>query len=104
MSVDLKFTAPLLVVRLGEISREEFTLDRLTMLKLKLLNSADSNWLGVLNDIKETRERCALRKLATEFTNKLNVVRNQFNNGAETLFIEKFVLNSDITLLLLIEA
>jgi hypothetical protein len=104
MSVDLKFTALLLVVRLEEILKEEVTLDRLNMLKLKLLNSADSNWLGVLNDIKEVRERCALRKLVMEFTNKLNVVKNQFNNEAEKLFIEKFALNSDITLLLLTEA
>lgn len=68
---------------------------------MKLLNKAESIWLEVLSDVRETRDEGKLRKLVTEVTSKLNVVKNQFSSEAEKLFIEKFELKSDIILTLL---
>ena len=70
---------------------------------MKLLNKAESIWLEVLSDVRETRDEGKLRKLVTEVTSKLNVVKNQFSSEAEKLFIEKFELKSDIILTLLMD-
>jgi hypothetical protein len=86
-----------------KVPKDKFVLVKLREAKLKLLNSAESSWLNVLKEIKEVREEGKLRKLLVEFNSKLNVVKNQFSSEEEKLFIEKFVLNNDIILILLVD-